>query len=132
MIRISFSWELQRLESATVLPDYSMQVNVADDALVSSIYLASITSLSDTECRAMLSQSRTSLLSQYQILCEEALARTNILCMNNTSALKAMALYLVGILICDVTNHPTNIILVSKSGSSGHPKSVDFDGTRHS
>jgi len=97
-IRITFSWELDRLQSATVLPS---QINITDaeDALVSAIYLASIVSLSEAECQSKLYQPKSSLLLEHQTYCEEAMASTNILCMKSTVALKAMVIYLVSLLV---------------------------------
>lgn len=102
LIRISFNWDLDRLESATVLAACPTRADDAQDALLSSIYLASIVSVSDAECETKLHRSKSSLLSEFQTLCEEALARTNILCMKNIVSLKAMAIYLVSISLSDL------------------------------
>lgn len=96
LIRVSFSRDLDRLESATIAPAASTLEDDAEIALVSSIYLASVVSLSKAECTTKLRRSKKSLLSECQSFCEDALVRTNILCMKNIVALKALAIYLVG------------------------------------
>ena len=112
-------------------PDHRLHVEDSEDALVASIYLASVVSLSDAECRTKLRQSKTSLLPQYQTSCEEALARTNILCTKNIVALKAMAIYLVGLSARQRTSWLT-VVLDGKSGSFEHSKLMGSDGARHS
>ena len=93
--KILFGWELNHLESVTTTTTRSIDLDDTQMALLSSIYLASVVSLSDVECQTKLQQSKVQLLSELQILCEEALAKMNILCMKNTVSVKAMVFYIV-------------------------------------
>ena len=95
LFKLLFNWELDQLESATITPGRSMQLDDAQDALVSAVYLASVVSLSGAECETKLQQSKVTLLSELQNICEGALAKTNILRMKNIVSLKALALYIV-------------------------------------
>ncbi|KAL5120373.1 hypothetical protein ACEQ8H_001663 [Pleosporales sp. CAS-2024a] len=67
-----------------------------EDALVMAIYYATANSLSDEECRSMLQMERSSLLTQCQFQCEEALVQTNIFCMSDITVIKAVIFYIMG------------------------------------
>ena len=95
-IKILFNWELDRLEAAAGPVASSTQLDDAQDALIFSVHLACVVSLTDAECKTKLQQSKIALLSKLQSLCEDALAKTNILCMESILSLKAMAIYIVG------------------------------------
>lgn len=93
-IKISFSWDLDRLESATSSGS-SAQLDDADRALVASIYLAAVISLTDAECRKKFGHPRATLITECHATCEKTMAATNLLGMKNIVALKALAIYLV-------------------------------------
>ena len=94
LFKVMFEWDLGNLAS-TRLSSPSTPLDVTKAALVSSIYLASVVSLTDSECRTIFGHPKSSLLPDCQRLCEEAIVRTNILCMKNIQSLKALAIYLV-------------------------------------
>ena len=56
VIRISFGWDLKRLQSTCINPQPPKQLNDAEQAFVFSLYLISVVSLSDDECRKKLLQ----------------------------------------------------------------------------
>ena len=58
VIRISFGWDLQRLQSTCMVPQPPKQLSAAEQAFVFSLYLISVVSLSDDECRKKLFQVR--------------------------------------------------------------------------
>ena len=90
---ISFSWALKRMYERSIDPDEHL--SDAEHAFLFSIYLTSVNSLSEEECREELQRPKPSLVSEYQMLCEEALARTNLLCITDITVLKTLAFYLV-------------------------------------
>ena len=55
----------------------------------------SILSLSDEECERNMHQSRLGLISEFQMLCEEALSHINIFCLTDITMMKALTVYLV-------------------------------------
>ncbi|KAK6220659.1 hypothetical protein LQW54_002104 [Pestalotiopsis sp. IQ-011] len=92
-IKISFSWDLDRLESATASRSHD-KLDDADRALVASTFLAAVISLTDAECREKFGHPRATLISECHATCEKAMAATNLLGMKNIVALKALAIYL--------------------------------------
>lgn len=96
LVRISFSWALKSLRSASIEIEDQKQLTDAEHAFVFSLYLLSVISLSDEDCLREMHQPRPVLLSDFQMLCEEALTRTNLLCITDITVLKALTLYMVG------------------------------------
>ncbi|KAK9781353.1 hypothetical protein SCARD494_14126 [Seiridium cardinale] len=126
-VKTTFSWDLERLEASVTSSPQSSRLDDAEDALISSIYLGSVTSLTDAECREKFNRSKSSLVSECQALCEEALARTNILCMKNIIALKAMAVYLfVGL---DCLSTQSLWTLMGLAIRNGEKLGIQRDGT---
>lgn len=95
LVRICFSWALKSLRSASVGPECQKQLTDAEHALIFSLYLISVISLSDQDCRRELHQPRSILLAEFQMLCEEALSRTNLFCITDITVLKALTIYMV-------------------------------------
>lgn len=93
--RISFSWALEPLRYNAVHAEKQQLLTDAEQAFVFSLYLISIVSLSDEDCSRKMHQSRSSLLSKFQMLCEDALSRTNIFCITDITVLKALTIYMV-------------------------------------
>lgn len=94
-MKTSYTWALDVLRKKSSDVELQQQLSVVESALVFSIYYISASSLHDDECKTLLQQSRSSLLSQYQATCEEALLRTNLLCMNDILVMKAIIFYMV-------------------------------------
>ena len=92
---ISFGWALNQFRSISMDIEDRKRLSNAEHAFLFSLYLAGVISLSDEECKRDVQQSRLNLLTEYQTLCEEALSRTNLLCMTDITVLKALALYMV-------------------------------------
>lgn len=95
LIRMLFSWALKRLHSASIDPESQEQLSAAEHAFIFSLYLISVVSLSDEECRRELHQSRSLLLSKFETLCEEAFSCTNLFCTTDIMVLKALNVYMV-------------------------------------
>lgn len=96
LIRISFSWRLKPLQLASTITGHQgPAISQVEYAFIFSLYLMAVVSLSEDECRTMFSQHRSVLLSNYQSLCEEALAATNIFCMTDIMVLKTLTFYMV-------------------------------------
>jgi hypothetical protein len=66
------------------------------EALMFSIYCASIFSLDENDCQKYFGSSRQSLLSGYQLGAREALLRSRFLRTDNLDCLTAFHFYLVG------------------------------------
>lgn len=94
-VRITFRWIRDSLRTRSMDVELRQQLSKPENALVSAIFYISVSSLADEECRNSLQQSRSSLLSQYQAICEESLLRTNLLCMNEIVVMKAIIFYMV-------------------------------------
>lgn len=95
MVRISFTWSLEQLRSASMDTELRTQFTDAEHGFVFSIFLISIVSLSDEDCNKMPHGSRHILLSEFQNLCKEALARTNLFCITDIMVLRALTMYMV-------------------------------------
>lgn len=66
-------------------------------ALMFSIYCVSITSLVESECRAMFGSPREDLLARYQFGCQQALWNCGFLRSGDRDCLTALYLYLVSL-----------------------------------
>ncbi|KAL6721752.1 hypothetical protein ACLMJK_000857 [Lecanora helva] len=94
VVRISFNWALMLLHSASMHPEYQKQFTDAEHALMFSLYLSSVISLSDEDCRREMHQPRSLLIAEFHTLCEEAFSRNNLLCMTDITVLQALAVYI--------------------------------------
>lgn len=92
LVRTTFRWKLQELRRQSEHPE---DLSGVDHAFVLAIYLISIVSLLDEECDVLLHESKPYMLLQYHALCEEALLRTNLFCMNDITVIKALIFYMV-------------------------------------
>lgn len=95
IVRISYKWTLDELRVRSLDAEQRVSLSPAEQAYLFSLYLISVHSLNDEECQSMLHDSRSRLLVHYQTLCEEALIRTNLLCMADILVIKAIILYVV-------------------------------------
>lgn len=105
MVRIMFTWSLKQLRSASIDPQLRSQFTDAEHGFMFSLYLISVVSLSDEECNKTLHQPKSFLLSQFQLLCEEALTRTKLFCITNITVLRALTMYMVmyALLECEIS-----------------------------
>lgn len=95
IIRISFDWTLRRLESISLHPDQLKRLTNAEHALIFSLYLLGVSSLSEDECRTRLQRSKSLVLSELQMYCEQALQRTDIFCITEITVMQALTYYMV-------------------------------------
>ncbi|KAL8663594.1 MAG: hypothetical protein Q9202_003782 [Teloschistes flavicans] len=94
-LRILFKRESKQLQTDAMHPEHVMQLTDAEHALIFSLYLISLLSLSDEDCRRDMHRPRSFLISELQTLCEEALSHTNLFCVKNITLLKAITIYLM-------------------------------------
>lgn len=96
LIKIEFDWALEQLRSISTTSEGRVQLKDEEHAFVFSVYLMSVVSLPQEECARFLGQPKEDLLSHYQAICEQALSRSNIFCITNTTVIRAILLYIVG------------------------------------
>ena len=130
-VKLLFDWEIDRLRAATSLPHAQRHLSSQEYALVYSTYIISATSLSDSESLASFNRSRADLLSTFQLLCEQALARSDFFGSSEVILLQASAIYIVRGLL-SVARIQTKALLVSGACSTKHSDSRVSDGHSHS
>jgi hypothetical protein len=91
LLAISFRRASKNPEAAS----FQRPLTDAECAFLFAGFLISVVSFSDGECESELHQSRSVLLVEYQTLCEEAVARTNLFCITDILVLKALTIYMV-------------------------------------
>lgn len=95
LVRISYRWALDQLRARSVDVEQRQHLSATEQAFVCSVYLISVHSLPDEECQSTFDVPKPMLLNHYHVLCEEALMRTNILCIADIMVIKAIILYTV-------------------------------------
>lgn len=95
LVRITYRWVLEDLRARSIDLSSLQSLSSAENVLVLAIYLISINSMSEEECTNLLQESRISLLSRYQGICEVALLHTNLFCMTEINIIKALVFYMV-------------------------------------
>lgn len=70
-------------------------LNKSTEALLFAIYLAVVTSLSDEQCKTLLSEEKDPALKKYRFATEQALARSSFLNTQDIIVLQALALFLI-------------------------------------
>lgn len=70
-------------------------LNKPFEALIFSIYFASVTSMSEEDCRTHLQESKDSLLRRYRFAVQQSFARAEFLRTHSVVTLQALILYLV-------------------------------------
>ncbi|KAF7534159.1 hypothetical protein G7054_g6502 [Neopestalotiopsis clavispora] len=125
-IRITFNWDLDRLEMS-MTEGRSVLLDEAEQALVSSVQLASVVSLTDAECKEKFGHSRAQLITECLATCEKAIAKTNLLCIKNVVALKALTVYMfVGL---DCVSTQSLWTLMGLAIRNGEKMGIHRDGT---
>ena len=66
-----------------------------DHAFLFAMYLISVTALSDEECLELLRQPKQSMLVDFRLLCEQALAGSDLLGSSELRTIQAAMLYIV-------------------------------------
>lgn len=74
-------------------------VSVSTEALMFSIYLSSVTSLRDEDCRGMFGESRAVLLTRFSNATQQALINAEVLKTSSLVILQAFTLFLVGLIL---------------------------------
>ncbi|KAL8968213.1 MAG: hypothetical protein Q9183_002569 [Haloplaca sp. 2 TL-2023] len=95
VLRISFSSDYKRSFFASTQPGRYEPLTEAEHIFKFTLYLITVLSLSDEECVQKLHHPKSSMVSQFQTIVEEALSHTNIFCVNNVTILKALTVYLM-------------------------------------
>lgn len=95
MCKVAFKWELEQLHRRVLTPESLGSLAPGEVVLVFAIYLHSVVTLSENECSKWLAQSKQSLISEYQMLCENALAKANFLATSDLTLIQACTIYIV-------------------------------------
>lgn len=106
LVRVSFDWNLKRLSDRFIATQLGSKGQYGSSggtavfsdgeyALLYSIYLITVVSFSEEECVISLHQPKPFLVSQFQLLCEDALYKTNIFCITDIKVLQALAHYMI-------------------------------------
>ena len=95
LVRIDFSWSLERLRTRSIDADSREEFTTAEHALILSIYLISVASMPGEDRLQDSNESKSDLFNRLQLSCEEVLSRSNILCIVDIVVLKALLLYMV-------------------------------------
>ncbi|KAK2612803.1 hypothetical protein QQS21_001255 [Conoideocrella luteorostrata] len=93
IMKISFEWTLERLQSALVDSNLWENLSLGEHALALSSCFFGVVTLSDNECARDFSESKSSLLSQYRQHCEDSFARIIMLAIDDILTLKALCVY---------------------------------------
>ena len=72
-------------------------LNKSTESLLFAIYLAVVTSLSNDQCRALLSEEKDAALKKYRFATEQALARVGFLDTQDLIVLQAFTLFLISV-----------------------------------
>lgn len=95
LIKIDLDWSLRQVRSTSTTHEGRTQLKDEEHSFVFCVYLMSVVSLPEEECARILRQSKQALLFHYQAICEQALSRSNIFCITNTTLIRAILLYIV-------------------------------------
>jgi hypothetical protein len=94
-VRIMFRSARSELRAKSTDMEAQSSTTAAEHALVMAICYASVNSLSDDDCEAMLRLQRSSLLDECQARSEDTLLQTNLFCMTDLNTIRAVIFYLV-------------------------------------
>ncbi|KAL8951918.1 MAG: hypothetical protein Q9222_002137 [Ikaeria aurantiellina] len=92
--KICFDWEIDRLRARTNTDGGSNVFTFQEHAFVFAVYLISVRSLSEDECIKLLRRSSSTLFSDFQMVCEQALSGCNFFCATDMTTLQAAMLYI--------------------------------------
>ena len=98
LAKICFDWDLEQMRTEIVSAASACIMSAAKHAFTFAIYLISVRSLSNEECYALLNQPRDIAVSEFQKLCEQALAMAHFLSTSDVMVIQALALYIVSFL----------------------------------
>lgn len=87
------------MRASAMAPTGVDELTIEGQAFVFALYLLSVLSLTEDECLRMLGQEKPILLSQYQMLCEQALAGCDFLGSSSMTTIEASLMYIVGVLV---------------------------------
>jgi hypothetical protein len=94
-IRIIFRGAKSELHAKSTNIEAQSSMTAAEHALVLAICYAGANSLSDDECEPMLGLQRSNMVDKCQASSEDALLRTNVLCMTDLNTIRAVIFYTV-------------------------------------
>ncbi len=93
--RLSFSWTLERLQSAVSDQSLYKKLTAGERALIVASCYFGVVSLTKDECLAECGISKPDMLTAYRYHCEQSLIHINILTISDMESLKALCLYVV-------------------------------------
>jgi hypothetical protein len=93
--KVIFNQELLQIRNtATGYNGYAV-LSFPDHAFLFAMYLISVVALSDEECLELLSQPKQAMLIEFRLLCEQALAGSDLLGSSELRTIQAAMLYIV-------------------------------------
>lgn len=95
LLKILFDWEIDRMREISNLPLEIRRLTPQENAYYFAIYLNSFTSLSEEECLASFSRPKSELQHNYQLLYEQAIARSNFIGRPDIILIQASIVYIV-------------------------------------
>lgn len=90
-----FDQELRQMRNTVTGYDGYSGLQCSDHAFLFAMYLISVTALSDEECLELLRQPKQSMLVDFRLLCEQALAGSDLLGSSESRVVQAAMLYIV-------------------------------------
>lgn len=95
VVRLSFSWTLERLQSAVNDATQYKSLTAGERALLVASCYFGVVSLTKDECLAECGTSKADLTTAYRYHCEQSFIHLNILTVSDMESLKALCLYVV-------------------------------------
>ncbi|MCJ1435673.1 hypothetical protein MMC27_005048 [Xylographa pallens] len=95
VVKISFDWEIELIRATSIAPNGPDGLSFQEHAFIFAVYLISVTSLSEDECSRLLGRPKSTLFSEFQILCEQALAGSNFLGASDITTMQASTMYII-------------------------------------
>jgi len=93
--KVIFDQELRHMRNRATGYDGYVGLPFPDHAFLFAMYLISVTALSDEECLELLERPKRSMLVDFRLLCEQALAGSDLLGSSELRMIQAAMLYIV-------------------------------------
>lgn len=95
LLKLLFDWEIDRMREIAIVSQDTECLTTQENAYYFAIYLNSVTVLSEEECLASFGRPRSELQHNYQMLYEQAIARSNFIGRPVIVLIQASIVYIV-------------------------------------
>ena len=95
ILKLSFEWEAEQYRARAIEPGPRKDFSNPEHAFVFAAYQISVFSMKKEDCSRMFNKDKTALIRHYQVLFEQALARSNFLNTTDVTLVQAAGLYMV-------------------------------------